>query len=102
MCSSTSILMQYYEKTRELQYYLDQANSKIKSLAAKIKKLEPENERLRDVERNYNTVERVLGKERVDKIISAEKVKEQNKNIVPKIEQLPKKQNSNRYNDYVR
>jgi hypothetical protein len=99
-----SILLQYYEKTRKLQYYLDQANSKTKSLTDKIKKLEPENERLRVVERDYKSVERVLGKERVEEIISAvkEKEREQDKIEASKTKHVSKQRKANRNHDYVR
>ena len=69
----------------------------------KIRKLEPENERLRDIEHNYNTVERVLGKEQVDKIITTEKEKEQEKVKIETSEavRIPK-QRLNRNRDYER
>ena len=64
------ILVQYFEKTRQLQSALDRANKQIENLNRRINKLEPENDRLKGVERNYYRIERMVGKEQVDTIIN--------------------------------
>ena len=64
-----SILLQFIEKTRELKSMLDRANNQIWCLSDRIKKLEPENERLHGIERDYNRVRRYIGGERTDEII---------------------------------
>ena len=71
-----SILLQFVEKTQELKSMLDRANNQIRDLTVKVSKLEPENERLREVERDYNRVRRVLGNERTDDVINEVKVQE--------------------------
>ena len=65
-----SILLQYIEKTKELRSALDRANNRIRDMYREITKLEPENERLRGVERDYSRVRRVLGGEHVDELVS--------------------------------
>ena len=71
-----SILLQFIEKTQELRAMLDRANNQIRDLTGRVNRLEPENERLRGVERDYNRVRRVLGDNRVDEYISAAKEQE--------------------------
>ena len=70
-----SILLQFIEKTNELKTMLDRANNQIRDLTGRVNRLEPENERLRGVERDYGRLQRHLGGERTDEII--ETVKEQ-------------------------
>ena len=65
-----SILLQFIEKTQELKSMLDRANNQIRDLTSKMNRLEPENERLRGVERDYGRLRRHLGSERTDEIIS--------------------------------
>jgi len=71
-----SILLQFIEKTQELKSMLDRANDQIRSLYAQVKKLEPENERLRGVEKDYSRLRRHLGGERADEIVNEVKAKE--------------------------
>ena len=52
---------------------LDRANNQIRDLMSKVNRVEPENERLRSVERDYYRVCRVIGKERVDEIVTTVK-----------------------------
>jgi len=70
-----NLLLQLSEKTRDFSARLNRANNQIWSLSDRINKLEPENNRLRGVERDYNRVRVVLGGERVDKLVAS--VKEQ-------------------------
>ena len=55
---------------------LDRADNQIRDLTGRINKLEPENEKLRGIERDYNRVRRVLGVERVNDLVSAAKEQE--------------------------
>ena len=71
-----SILLQFIEKTRELKSALDRANNQIRSLSDRIKRLEPENERLRSVERDYSRLREYLGKDRSDEIINEVRARE--------------------------
>ena len=64
-----SILLQFIEKTQELKTMLDRANNQIRDLTGRVNRLEPENERLRGIEQDYNCVRRVLGNEHVDVMI---------------------------------
>jgi len=73
-----SILLQFFEKTQELKSRLNQANNQIWNLSDRIKKLEPENERLHSVERNFGRLSRFLGDEQVEDIINEVKVEEIN------------------------
>jgi chromosome segregation ATPase len=65
-----SILLQYFEKTEVLKTALDRANGQVLSLSGQVAKLEPENERLRGVEKNYSRLRNVLGSRRVDDLVS--------------------------------
>jgi len=71
-----SILLQYFEKTKELKARLERANNQIWNLSNRIEKLEPENERLRGVEQDYGRVRWHLGGERADKMIAEVKAQE--------------------------
>jgi len=71
-----SILLQFIEKTQELKAALDRANNQIRDLTGRINKLEPENERLRGISRDYDRLKRVLGVERVNDLVSAAKEQE--------------------------
>jgi len=55
---------------------LDRANNQIRDLTGRVNRLEPENERLRSVERDYNRVRRVLGSERANEIVWVAKEQE--------------------------
>ena len=92
-----SILLQFIEKTQELRSLLDRANEQIRSLSDRVKKLEPENERLRVIERDYSRVRRYLGKEHTDEIINKVKTQE----IIEK-QQQPQKQIKHNRNSYAR
>ena len=71
-----SILLQFIEKTNELKTMLDRANNQIRDLTGRVNRLEPENERLRGVERDYSRLRRHLGSERADEIINTVKAQE--------------------------
>ena len=71
-----SILLQFIEKTNELKTMLDRANNQVRDLTSRVNRLEPENERLRGVERDYSYLRRHLGGERADEIINTVKAKE--------------------------
>ena len=55
---------------------LDRANSQIRELTRRVSRLEPENERLRGVERDYNRISRYLGHGHVEKMIDEIKAQE--------------------------
>ena len=71
-----SILLQFFERTRDLKEMLDRANRQIWNLTEHVNKLEPENERLRGAERDYGRLRRHLGSERTDEMISEIKAQE--------------------------
>ncbi|MDR2546356.1 MAG: plasmid recombination protein [Lachnospiraceae bacterium] len=71
-----SILLQFIEKTQELRAMLDRANKQIQDLTSRVNRLEPENERLRGVEKEYSRVRRYLGGERTDEIVKTVKTQE--------------------------
>jgi hypothetical protein len=48
-----SILLQYFEKTNDMKSRLNRANNQIWNLSDQLKKLEPENERLRGAEKDH-------------------------------------------------
>jgi hypothetical protein len=66
-------------------------------MSDRIKKLEPENERLRGVERDYTCIRRVLGCERMDNLITMAKEQEA---VAKEHEIVERKQRSSR--DYAR
>ena len=49
---------------------LDRANNQIRDLTGRINKLEPENERLSGIARDYGRLRQYMGSERADEIIS--------------------------------
>jgi len=55
---------------------LDRVNNQIRDFTCRVNKLEPENERLRGVERDYGRVRRVLGDERINEIVGVAKEQE--------------------------
>jgi uncharacterized coiled-coil protein SlyX/regulator of replication initiation timing len=71
-----SILLQFFEKTRELRMALDRANGQVQGLSRQVEKLSADNERLRVVEKDYGLLRRGLGDFGADQIISAIKEKE--------------------------
>ena len=73
-----SILLQYFEKTQEFKSRIKHANNQIWDLSDQIKRLEPENERLRSVKKDFDRLRQHLGGERVDvdEMISAVKAQE--------------------------
>ena len=76
-----SILLEYFEMKRDLQSRLSRANDQIRAYYRRNNELEPENERLRGVERDYSRVRRALGSERVDEIVNTVKEQEAAKSM---------------------
>ena len=71
-----SILVRYFEKTNEMERVIKHTRNQVWSLTERVKKLEPENERLRDIEHDYNRVRGVLGKESVNELVNTAKAQE--------------------------
>ena len=94
-----SILLQFIERTQELKSMLDRANNQIRDLTGRVNRLEPENERLLDVERDYGRIRRHLGGARTDEIINDVKAQE----VVEQQPQLRQQQRIRRErNNYAR
>jgi hypothetical protein len=74
-----SILLQFFEKTRELTTALDRAQNQVWSLSDRLKKYEKENERLCKVEKDYGRLRRFLGSNRTNEIIEKVKAQESTK-----------------------
>ena len=55
---------------------LDRAHNQIRELTGRVNRLEPENERLKGVERDYSRLRRHLGSDYADEIINTVKVQE--------------------------
>ena len=64
------VLLRYFEKTKELKTALDRTNGEILDLSAQVKKMGPENERLRGVEKDHRRLRNVLSNRRVDELVS--------------------------------
>ena len=92
-----SILLQFIEKTNELKTMLDRANNQIRDLTGKVNRLEPENERLRSVERDYRRLRRHLGGERADDIINTVKAQEITEQQAQQQAQLEVRRNRNSF-----
>ena len=71
-----SILVQFFEKTKELRTALDGANKQIWGLSDCLEKVKADNERLKGVETDYNQLRKVLGNEKADSVISSMKDQE--------------------------
>lgn len=71
-----SILLQFFEKMRELKTALDRANNQIWGLSNQLEKIEAENLRLHGIEKDYRRLRRGLGNDRSDEIIRAAKALE--------------------------
>jgi len=71
-----SILLQFFEKVRELKTALDQANNQIWNLSDRLEKVEAENGRLHVIEKDYRRLRRGLGDDRTNRIIDAMKAQE--------------------------
>jgi hypothetical protein len=95
-----SILLQFIEKTQELKSRLDRANDQIRSLHGKVQKLEPENERLRGVEKDYGRLRRHLGGERTDSIVN--EVKAQEAKEIAERQAIPQQRIRQKSRSYVR
>lgn len=64
-----SILLQFFDKTRELKTALDRANGQVQGLQKRLKNYEAELPLLRDTEKDYRRLRRGLGENVVDRII---------------------------------
>jgi len=73
-----SILLQFFEKTRDLTMALDRAQSQVRSLSDRLVKYKADNERLLGIEVDYKRLRRGLGDEKAAEIISKVKVQEAN------------------------
>lgn len=60
-----SILLQFFEKMRELQRALDRTNNQIWGLSNRLEKIEAGNARLHGLEEDYGRLRRGLGDDRV-------------------------------------
>lgn len=87
-----SILLQFFEKTRELTTALNRANTQVWNLSSEIERYREDNEWLRRVEKDYGRLRRGLGDNKADEIIDAMKAQEAAK------KELAKKRNR----DYAR
>ncbi len=87
-----SILLQFFEKTRELTTALNRANTQVWNLSSEIERYREDNEWLRGVEKDYGRLRRGLGDNKADEIIGSVKAQEAAK------KKLAKKRNR----DYVR
>jgi len=65
-----SVLLQFSEKTRDLKAAFDRANSQIRYLTKRAETLEPENNQLRGVERDYRRLQSIIGRERLDELVT--------------------------------
>lgn len=87
-----SILLQFFEKTRELTTALNRANTQVRNLSSEIERYREDNEWLRGVEKDYGRLRRGLGDNKADEIIGSVKAQEAAR------KKLSKKRNR----DYVR
>lgn len=71
-----SILLQFFEKTKELTTALDRANNQIWGLSGRLEIVTKENERLLNMEKDYGRLRRHLGCEKANTIINAMKKQE--------------------------
>jgi len=89
-----SILVRYFERTNEMKSVIERTRTQVWSLTERINKLEPENERLCEVERDYSRIQRVLGSERVKELVSTAIAQE---NTTKELELAAKKKRSRGY-----
>jgi len=71
-----SILARYFERVNELNAALNQAKNQVWYLTNRIKQLEPENEQLRVVDKNFSRLKMFMGDEQVNDIIEEIKIQE--------------------------
>lgn len=88
-----SILLQFFDKTRNLQTALDRALGQVEGLSNRLERAETELVPLRKAEKDYHRLRRGLGDDEADKIINSVKVLE--------MEQKQQKKKSIK-RDYVR
>ncbi len=71
-----SILLQFFDKTRELKTALEHANDQVKGLRTKLQGYEAELPALRETERDYQYLRRGVGEDIAEKVIREVKAKE--------------------------
>lgn len=71
-----SILLQFFEKTRELKRALTQANGQVDSLSKRLTRSEAELTPLRAADKDYRRLRKGLGEDEADRIIGVVKAKE--------------------------
>ena len=64
-----SILLQFFDKTRELKTALDRANDKVDGLSKLVKRNEAELLPLREADKDYRRLRRGLGEDEADRVI---------------------------------
>ena len=98
-----SILLQFIEKTQELRSMLDRANNQVRDLTVRVNRLEPENERLHGVERDYGRLQQHLGNERINEIINTVKSQElAEQQVKQRQQQQPQRELRRSRNSYAR
>lgn len=70
-----SILLQFFDKTREMKKALDRANEQVRDLSKRLKSYEAELPPLREIEKDYHRLRRGLGDE-AERIINDMKAQE--------------------------
>ena len=70
------ILLQFFDKTRELKTALEHANNQVQGLRTKLQDYEAKLPALRETERNYQYLRRGVGEDIAEKIIREVKAKE--------------------------
>lgn len=71
-----SILLQFFDKTRELKTALEHANDQVQGLLTRLQGYEAELSTLRETERNYQYLRRGVGEDIAEKVIREVKAKE--------------------------
>nr|WP_258106264.1 MULTISPECIES: plasmid recombination protein [Christensenella] len=71
-----SILLQFFDKTRELRTALDRANGRVDGLTRRLAKYEEEIPSLREMEKDYHHLRRGLGEDAADRVIGDVKTQE--------------------------
>lgn len=82
-----SILMQFYEKTRELKTALDQMSKQAQLQSKQLSSYEAELIPLREIEKNYQRLRRALGENEVNRVIEKVKLLEKDQHQQMKCEE---------------
>ena len=89
------LLLQFFEKTRELQSALSKANGRVQGLQIRLEKYEKKLPELREAERDYHCLRHGIGEDVADRVIG--EVKEREREVV----RQQQKQRRSKY-DYER